>query len=709
VETQAVNTDVLLISMPFGPLFWPSIGLSLLKAGLAPLGLKTHVRYFTFDFARRIGQPFYSFVANDARLSLVDLPGEWVFSSALFDTPDDVAYLYLEEIGRWHAPWADKTWVKRLPASTITKLIKARHRVDGFLDACLAEIERRSPRIVGFTSMFQQHVASLALARLIKRHWPRVFVVMGGPNCEGVTGIETVRQFPFIDAAVSGEGDIVFPQLVCQVMDGQRIDDLPGVRTKKNTALETLDCASPGAPMVRRMDDLPLPIYDDYFEQFAGTALKREWSPTILFETSRGCWWGERQHCTFCGLNGQTMAYRSKSPERALAELIHLTRRHTGLSVWVVDNILDMRYFQTFLPELARRNLGLDIFYETKSNLKKDQVRLLRNAGVRRIQPGIESLSDSVLRLMRKGVSALQNIQLLKWAKELGVELDWNFLWGFPGEDPEEYRAMARLVPHLVHLPPPELALGILLDRFSPNFMEPERFGFHEITPFPSLRHVYPLPPDAIRNLAYHFSFRYKDDRDVAAYVDPLVKAIRAWKRHHASSDLFSVKVEPYVIIWDLRSGPRKRLVALEGMDRALFEACETPREIQTLVDIAANTSQGGETMWDVEAVEKRLRPLLDQGILIRQGSRLLSVVLPLGEYTPQGKALERFFKVVSAIGQRTNGAIVVPLGQALRGCGARTKGLNNSVHGLRRLKQLRPKQFSVDHNGELRIRIGAG
>jgi hypothetical protein len=77
-----------------------------------------------------------------------------VFSSALFDTPDDVAFLYLDEIGRWHAPWADKTWVKRLPASTITKLIKARNRVDGFLDACLAEIERQSPRIVGFTSMF---------------------------------------------------------------------------------------------------------------------------------------------------------------------------------------------------------------------------------------------------------------------------------------------------------------------------------------------------------------------------------------------------------------------------------------------------------------------------------------------------------------------------------------------------------------------------
>jgi hypothetical protein len=265
---------------------------------------------------------------------------------------------------------------------------------------------------------------------------------------------------------------------------------------------------------------------------------------------------------------------------------------------------------------------------------------------------------------------------------------------------------MARLVPHLVHLPPPELALGILLDRFSPNFIEPERFGFGEIAPFPSLRHVYPLPPDTVRNLAYHFSFRYQDDRDVAAYVDPLVKAIRAWKRHHASTDLFSVKVEPYVIIWDLRSGPCKRLVALEGTDRALFEACDTTREIHTLVDVAAKTAQGGDTTWDVEAVEKRLRPLLDQGILIRQGSRLLSVVLPLGEYTPQGKALERFFQVVSAIGQRTNGAIVVPLGQALHGGRVRTNGQGGSVRGKRRVKQLCPEHFSLDDNCELRIRI---
>jgi ribosomal peptide maturation radical SAM protein 1 len=711
METRAVkNTDVLLISMPFGPLLWPSIGLSLLKAGLAPLGVKTYIRYFTLDFARRIGQTCYDFIANDTRLSLVDLPGEWLFSSALFDTPDEQAFLYLDEIGRWQPSWPDGTCAKPLSATAIAKLIKARRHVDGFLETCLAEIERACPRIVGFTSMFQQHVASLALARHIKRRWPRMFVVLGGPNCEGISGVETARQFPFLDATVSGEGDIVFPELVRRVMEGRHVDDLPGVWTRQNVVskepgVKSLESVTvPGAPMVRRLDDLPVPDYEDFFEQFKSTPLNRAWRPTLLFETSRGCWWGERQHCTFCGANGQTMAYRSKSPERALSELIHITRRHPGLKVQVVDNILDMGYFQTFLPELARRKLDVDLFYETKSNLKKEQLRVLRDAGARRVQPGIESLSDQVLRLMRKGVSGLQNIQLLKWSKELGVIPVWNFLWGFPGEDPLEYASMARLVPHLVHLPPPERAIGILLDRFSPNFMEAERLGFAQVAPYSSLKHIYPLPPDALHNLAYHFSFRYQDDRDVAAYVGPLVKATGFWKRHHNSSDLFSVTVEPYVIIWDLRPGARTRLIALEGLDRALFEACETITDIRRLVDIAAKASPGDETGTDVDALEKRLRPLTNQGILIQHRNRFLSVVLPLGEYSPRGKALERFYRVASACGQRTNGEIVVPLGPAVREVRVRTRRLKITVGRSRRIKQLSPEQFSIADDCDLRM-----
>ena len=57
---------------------------------------------------------------------------------------------------------------------------------------------------------------------------------------------------------------------------------------------------------------------------------------------------------------------------------------------------------------LKRRRLQLGVFYETKANLTKDQLRALREAGIGTIQPGIESLSTDVLRTMRKGTTAVQ-------------------------------------------------------------------------------------------------------------------------------------------------------------------------------------------------------------------------------------------------------------------------------------------------------------
>src|SRR3954465_271775 len=43
--------------------------------------------------------------------------------------------------------------------------------------------------------------------------------------------------------------------------------------------------------------------------------------PLMLIETARGCWWGAKNHCTFCGLNGETMGFRAKSADRVMTEI----------------------------------------------------------------------------------------------------------------------------------------------------------------------------------------------------------------------------------------------------------------------------------------------------------------------------------------------------------------------------------------------------
>jgi ribosomal peptide maturation radical SAM protein 1 len=433
----------------------------------------------------------------------------------------------------------------------------------------------------------------------------------------------------------------------------------------------------------------------DYFEDFRRSRFDKGWQAGLFVETSRGCWWGERQHCTFCGLNGTSMAYRSKSPGRALEEMVALKAQHPDCDLQVVDNILDMGYFKTLLPEIARRKLDFGLFVETKSNLKKDQVRLMREAGVRMFQPGIESFSDDVLQRMRKGVKALHNVQLLKWCKEFGVEPYWNLLWGFPGEDPDEYARMAKLVPLLTHFMPPNGVYPLRMDRFSPSFTDPEALGFRDVEPLPSYRHVFRgLPSSALANLAYYFDYRYRNPQEPKRYVGPLLAALRRWKRVHGTSDLFSVRVDGKLLIWDLRPARPHSLTVLEGHEKEIYELCDAA------TDLARLRSSLGTGL----PIESSLGAFVADGLMVRDRSLFLSLAVPLGAYTPESRVVEKFHDLASRLGRRARRGLVVPLGPRSAAPGPRAP----SRARRSRACSLSSQQFSINGDGDLVISMTA-
>jgi ribosomal peptide maturation radical SAM protein 1 len=634
-------SDVLFVSMPFGPVFTPSIGLSLLQAQLHRAGVPSDVRYFSIRFAERLGSRMYSAISQSDGVPIVNLAGEWIFSRELNPAADGSGYI--EEVIGPRSPWGVRHRGSRRWRDTRDRIVRARALVAPYLDWCVDQVAAASPRIVGLTSSFQQHAASLVLAKRLRAALPDVRIVIGGANCEGVMGAETIRQFPFVDAAVSGEADTIIVDLVTRLLDGRSIEDVPGVRTQATVGRDFAAGRFGIAPMVTDMDALPYPDYSAYARQFRASPLSRRWRPSMLFESSRGCWWGEKAHCTFCGLNGSTMTYRSKPTDRVLAELRHLATRYPRSDVQVVDNILEMRYFGDLLPELARNRLKIELFYETKANLKKDQIRLLRDAGVTRIQPGIETFSDAVLALMRKGVTWLQNVQLLKWCKQFGVSPYWNVLWGFPREPAAEYERMARLVPALTHLPAPVGGAAIRLDRFSPNFDQADRLGFARIRPIAPYAHIFTgVPGDAIGNLAYYFQFDHADGRDIQDYVLPLKQQIARWKRVHRRSELVSIRQRDRRVIVDLRPGATTKATVLAGADRALYEACDGIAHVHRLAALAGADADGGDG-----AVIARLQPLIDQGLLVTDGQRYLALAIPLEEYRPPAAMRARIRQVL--------------------------------------------------------------
>ncbi len=634
------EVTVLLVNMPFAALFRPSIALSLLKAGLERENISTRIEYFTIRFAEKIGTSLYIKIANQ-NPKPSDLVGEWIFSESLLGKETLNVSKFIQEILR----------NENVDEQFIQDLKQTKSKVENFLEKCLTQVLSHKPLIVGFTSVFHQQLASLALTKRIKEKSPDTWIVFGGANCEGAMGAEVARQFSFVDAVVSGEGDIVFPQLVKRMLQKKSYDDLRGVYTSRNTNSLPADHRYLSATSVRDMDSLPVPAYNDYFEQMNNSELDIYYQPRILFESSRGCWWGERSHCTFCGLNGETIAYRSKSQQRALDELIHLKNKYPNCPISAVDNILDMKYFKELVPELAKRQLNLELFYEVKANLRKEQVRLLRDCGITSVQPGVESLSTKVLQLMGKGIRGLQNIQLLKWCKEFGVHPSWNILWGFPGEPEDEYERMAGIIPLIVHLPPPESCGKIRLDRFSPNFEYADKFGFVNVQPYPAYHHIYPFHLNELSNLAYYFTYDYRDPQDVESYTRSLANQIDLWEESYNSSDLFSVDLGSNLLIWDLRSQAQQLLTVLTGIQKIIYVACDrvcTQSELKQLIE-NEDTS-----------LENLLQPLLDRGLLLNEGNSYLSLAIPLGDYSPSASVLQKFYSLIHKLGEVSQSEVTV-------------------------------------------------
>jgi ribosomal peptide maturation radical SAM protein 1 len=494
--------DVCLVSMPLADVERPSFAIGLLSRSLRDRGHDVRGVYANLAWLDEVGLDAWAF---QQRGRPSDGLTDFIFAAALFRDHDADVAGFVDLLQRRNEQFA------ALETPAIVRSVEVlRAKTLAFVERIATDILATEPKVVGCTSVFEQHVASLALLAEIKRRAPHVVTLLGGANCETVMGRATHRTFSFVDVVVSGEADHVVGPLVDALLHhGPQVPPLavpdavfvPGHRHTGYPTTSTGD----GLPRasVRSMDDVSAPDYDDYFAALRACGHAARIVPALVFETSRGCWWGQKMHCTFCGLNGGGMSYASKSPQRVLDEIDELSIRHRTPRLLAADNILDMAYFDEVLPHLEARADERTLFFETKANLRPEQLDQLRRAGVRWIQPGVESLHTKVLRLMRKGSTAPVNVRLLRDCEQRGLIVFWSIIVGFPGEEDAWYAEMADLVPALTHLQPGGF-VALRFDRYSPYFNEREARGL-SLTPVAPMQHVYPVDEAARFELSYYF------------------------------------------------------------------------------------------------------------------------------------------------------------------------------------------------------------
>lgn len=562
--------QVLFITMPWMTPIHPSLGLELLRSTLAEARIPSACLYGNLLLPR----------PTQETLLVLDPPSYYEdYTAGLSFVPHLYPHIGPEQVTAAIAQRRNRLMSREghLDVMPYTPSMEgARFDIQAAgtcLDRCLEIIDRGSYDIIGFSLMFEtQLIASLTLARRIKERNPDVRIVFGGAACTAGQGVALLRSFRWLDVVCMGEGDPVIVPLVQALRGNGDLGQIKGIAFRSGYDVPV----NAKAPPLLDLDQIPLPDYSDYFAQ------KRvsDWADTsnmLPFETSRGCWWGEKHLCTFCGLNAETLKYRSKTAKRVMKEIKALADRWDEIfCLQATDNIFDMRYFKELVPLLIeyqrQRKAPIPIFFEIKSNLKRGHFFLLAAAGILMLQPGIESFNDHILQLMDKGATALQQITFVKWASQAYLSPTYNILMRNPGESVEDYHQMTEMLPYIKHLIPPHGIGNMQLQRYSPYFLQPEKFKLGNVRPHPHYDVMFPDPEVDVEQIVYEFDFDNAelDQPDLVAARRDFAIGLLEWKRDYKMHTLNYYIEEGDVVIVDRRDGGEER-VRLSGRQAIIF------------------------------------------------------------------------------------------------------------------------------------------
>jgi hypothetical protein len=342
---------------------------------------------------------------------------------------------------------------------------------------------------IGISIVFPSQIPeAVHLADFLRPRAPNAFIALGGPAIHRVVlslePLQLERLFALVDGIGIFEGEpaleSLFPRLEAwrnASEPSSRADVLRGVPNLLSwdaTARRPIR----GAPVLLPLGEAAPPDYSDL-------DLDRYLAPsrTILYAPTRGCYWNR---CSFChyGLAEEgTAAYREIPPERAVAQLARLARLHGVRNVYLACDVLSPSWAIRFAEAVLAR--GLKIRWST--DLKIDGVftpercELLHRSGLRAAAFGVESGSDRMLELMKKGCDRKLITEVNRAFHSSGVATQWMAFTDHPGETVDEAVETARWIEEESESIDLFIVGEFGLEPGSDVALHPERYGVERI------------------------------------------------------------------------------------------------------------------------------------------------------------------------------------------------------------------------------------
>ena len=612
--------DVVLVQMPY---YWPgpSLALALLKSDMNARGIKSRIRHSNLYFRDLIKkQPDNYFVKHF--LSKAAWKWEYLFSAFTpfkpAASPEERILAFANDIkaaGALPVPFDDYTAALNEGYSEFIS------SVGEFLEREAEIILSMKPAVVGFSITTEQRNASFAMCRLLKEKNPDIITVVGGGFCDEEIAGQLLRCIPDIDYVYTGEGDGKFAEgmeLILAGKEDELCEEIPYFCSR------TKSCA---AYILEDLNQAPVPDYDDYIEDLRSVQYAKEAEFVPVIEGSRGCFWGEKGRCRFCGLHyiHEGLKYREKEPERVWKEIDCLAEKYQAKEFVFSDCIMSRRFIAQ-LPDNPPENRKDYVFFtDCRTDLTLNEMKKLKANGFTKLQPGIEAIQDDILKHMNKGATALKQIGFLKNAAICGINCRWTIICGLPGEKNEWWTEMLEIMKKIHHLPPPRKLTNMMLSRGSEFDLHFDEFTDTEKKIFPLFAAAMPDDEEFVRKTSDWYMMP-------GVATDPLIFdalfcETEKWKADfYAGSSLFYRAFSDNLVIYDKRSKDDPSVYFMSGLEKEVFMLTDSPVSIDMLKSRIKERSGAKE---DLSEIDRILKEMEEKNLLIRTGNRVLNLALP--------------------------------------------------------------------------------
>jgi len=581
----------LLVSLPWIDYLFPSLQIGTLAAYACQEGFAVEAKHLHLEIAALFGLKDYDNIGYKEKAPL----GELFFAALLFPERKELILNYLKRyLGN------SKSYLDRL-SKVVRNVFESNDW--GKYD------------LVGFTLNINQLFASLLFAKWIKGDLFNTKILFGGPLVAGKLGTSILECFPQVDWCIDGEGEIAFTELLKCLSSGiKNIEShVPGLSYRCGNYVHT----NPRQQLLN-LDAIPLPDFVHYFSLLENHFLLKneEVMARMPIESSRGC----PYQCAFCKVHIYWDGYRKYSIEKVAANLKQLSNKYCTNCFQFVDSKIPHNYGYELSSLIEQQGRDYNIFYEVRAGISKSELEAMRRSGVCKVQVGIEALSTNLLRKMNKGTRIIDNLQIMKYCEEVGIENVSNLILGFPAESQQDIDESARNIEYAVAYRPPAFLVEFRLDQDIPVYCNPHKYGISKIQNSKVFNHLLPKKIAAKLSMVVK---EYKSNRKPSDYRK-LKFIYERWKHIYEngclSGDVLLGYYDciKYLRIVDYRSVAK--VIILEGKARDLYLFCDS---IKRWDDIIIRFSDRND-----EDIRRILNKLVKLKIMFREGNDYLSLAV---------------------------------------------------------------------------------